>query len=151
MKIYFLTILMVFGFAQSQQNCDKSKIENTNKASINKAMPEKTAEKVTFDKLPDGANLTDEVRVETNGENGEVSYKIITVEEKLKEIGANYSGEKLVDKTGKEIRFYKLPVRGASQGFEEDREQQKRDDEELKNFKGKYTVIVLYVNPLKVM
>ncbi len=143
MKIYFLTILLVFGLAQSQANCDKSKIK-----SANKTMPEQMTK---FDKLPDGASLTDEVREETKGENGEVSYKIITVEEKLKEIGAKYSGEKLVDKNGREIRFYKPPIRGASQGFEEDQEQQKRDADELKSLKEEYTVIILYVNPLKVM
>lgn len=151
MKIYFLIILLVFGFAQSQENCDKSKIESSKKTSVNKTMPEKTTEKLIFDKLPDGATLTDEVREETKNENGEVSYKIITVEEKLKEIGAKYSGEKLVDKNGKEIRFYRPPVRGASQGFEEDKAQQNRDEQELKDLKEKYTVIVLYVNPLKVM
>lgn len=151
MKIYFLTILLVFGFAQSQQNCDKSKIENSNKTSVNKKMPKNTPEQTKFDKLPDGVSLTDEVREETKNENGEVSYKIITVEEKLKEIGAKYSGEKLVDKNGKEIKFYKPPIRGASQGFEEDQKQQKRDEEQLKSLKEKYTVIILYENPLKVV
>lgn len=143
MKIYFLTILLVFGLMQSQNNCDKSKIQNANKM-----MPEQTTK---FDKLPDGASLTDEVREETKNENGEVSYKIITVEEKLKKIGARYADEKLVDAKGREIRFYKPPVRGASEGFEEDKSQRERDEQELKDLKAKYTVIVLYVNPLKVM
>jgi hypothetical protein len=140
---------MVFAFAQSQDQCDKNKKVKTEKVNANKSMPE---EKTKFENLPDGAKLTDEVREVIKGDEGKVvSDEIITVEEKLKKIGAKYEDGKLVDSEGKEIRFYKPPVRGASQGFEEDQKQAKSDAEELKELQEKYTVIVLYVNPLTVM
>lgn len=103
-----------------------------------------------FDRLPDGVKLSDEIRNDVKNNKGEVvSFKIITVEEKLKELGAKYEREKLVDRDGKEIRFYTPPVRGASQGFEEDKKQSERDAKELAELQKKYTVIILYVNPLK--
>jgi hypothetical protein len=109
-------------------------------------------EDVKFKDLPDGVKLDDEVRDNQYDDKGEVvSYQIIKVEQKLKEIGAKYVDEKLVDKNGREIRFYKPPVRGASQGFEEDEKQRKRDEKELKDLKEKFTVIEIYINPLKVM
>ena len=64
-------------------------------------------------------------------------------------MGKKYENEKLVDRNGKEIRFYTPPVRGASQGYEEDKKQQERDAKELSDLQKKYTVIILYVNPLK--
>ena len=103
-----------------------------------------------FDNLPDGVKLSDEVKKEVKNDNGKVvSFKIITVEAELKNLGAKYESDKLVDSKGKEIRFYKPPVRGASQGYEEDKKQQERDAKELAELQKKYTVIILYVNPLK--
>jgi len=143
MKICFLIIFTVFAVAQSQ--CDKDKVQRTNKP-----IPSPTKEMTKFDHLPDGVKLSDEVRNDVKNDKGEVvSFKIITVEEKLKELGAKYEKEKLVDRGGREIRFYTPPVRGASQGFEEDQKQQERDARELAELQKKYTVIILYVNPLK--
>jgi len=141
MKICFLIIFTVFAVAQSQGQCDKDKMSNANKPMSNQTK---------FDRLPDGVKLSDEIRNDVKNNKGEVvSFKIITVEEKLKELSAKYEGEKLVDRDGKEIRFYTPPVRGASQGFEEDKKQSERDAKELAELQKKYTVIILYVNPLK--
>ncbi len=141
MKICFLIIFAVFAVAQSQGQCDKDKVPNANKPMSNQTK---------FDRLPDGIKLSDEVKNDVKNNKGEVvSFKIITVEEKLKELGAKYEREKLVDRDGKEIRFYTPPVRGASQGFEEDKKQSERDAKELAELQKKYTVIILYVNPLK--
>ena len=141
MKICFLIIFAVFAVAQSQGQCDKDKMSNANKSMSNQTK---------FDRLPDGIKLSDEVKNDVKNNKGEVvSFKIITVEEKLKELGAKYEREKLVDRDGKEIRFYTPPVRGASQGFEEDKKQSERDAKELAELQKKYTVIILYVNPLK--
>jgi hypothetical protein len=149
MKIYILMVLMFFAVAQSQAQCDKNKKTETEKANADKKMPEKQTK---FENLPDGAKLNDEVREEITDKDGKViENKIITVEEKLRKIGAKYQDGKLVDNDGREIRFYKPPVRGTSQGFEEDQKQAKLDAEELKELQEKYTVIILYVNPLKVM
>lgn len=148
MKICILLIFITFGFVQNQ--CDKNKVSNANKPATNKMMTKQTATK--FDNLPDGVKLSDEVRKDDLNDKGEVvSYKTITVEEKLNELGAKYENEKLVDRDGKEILFYSPPVRGASQGFEEDEKQREQDKKELDELQKKYTVIILYVDPRKVM
>lgn len=135
----------LFAFMQTQAQCGKGKSEKQNAENT-------MANKVEFKELPDGAKLDDEVRIDELDENGEiVSYKVITVEKKLREIGAKYYENKLVDGKGKEIRFYKPPIRGTSRGFEEDTKQQKLDEKELKDLKEKFTVIEIFVNPLKVM
>ena len=145
MKIYFLIIFAVFAMAQSQGQCDKDKMQNANIPT-----PSPTKQMTKFDNLPDGVKLSDEVKKEVKNDNGKVvSFKIITVEEELKKLGAKYETDKLVDGKGKEIRFYKPPVRGASQGYEEDKKQQERDAKELAELQKKYTVIILYVNQLK--
>ena len=145
MKIYFLIIFAVFAMAQSQGQCDKDKLPVSNKPK-----PSPTKEVMKFDRLPDGVSLSDEVRKDVKNDKGEVvSFKVITVDAELKNLGAKYEGDKLVDSKGKEIHFYKPPVRGASQGYEEDKKQQERDAKELAELQKKYTVIILYVNPLK--
>ena len=143
MKIYFLIAFLAFGFMQSQKVCNKDNLENDNKTATNKAMPEKTVEKMNFDNLPDGVKLSDQTVKEGTDEKS-------TVEKDLQKLGAKYDGGKFVDKNGKEIKFYKPPVRGASQGFEEDQKQRERDEKELKDLKEKYTLIILYVNPFEV-
>ncbi len=147
MKICFLMVFAIFGFLQNQ--CDKNKMSNTNK-SANAMMTNQTKDATKFDRLPDDVKLSDEVRKDILNDKGEVvSYKTITVEEKLKEIGAKYENDKLVDRDGKEIKFYTPPVRGASQGFEEDAKQRERDAKKLADLQKKYTVIILYVDPRK--
>ncbi len=104
-----------------------------------------------LDRLPDGIEPNTKVRKYVKNDKGEVvSYETITVEEKLKELGAKYENDKLVDRNGREIRFYTPPVRGTSQGFEEDAKQRESDKKELDELQSKYTVIVLYVDPRKV-
>lgn len=141
MKIYFLITFLVFGFMQTQKDCGKANTENSNKA--NKTMANNKTEKTKFDDLPDGVKLTDEAVNQTTNEK-------TTVEKELQNVGAKYADGKLVDKNNKEIKFYKPPVRGASMGFEEDERQRKIDEQELKDLKEKYTVIILYVNPFEV-
>lgn len=141
MKIYFLIAFLAFGFVQNQKNCGKANTENKNQTVINKTMPENKETK--FDDLPDGVKLSDETVKEGTNEKS-------IVEKDLKNLGAKYEGGKLVDSKGKEIKFYKPPVRGISQGFEEDERQRKLDEKELMELKEKYTVIILYVNPFEV-
>ena len=145
MKICFLIIFAVFSMAQIHSQCDKDKMPNANIP-----MPSPTKQMTKFDRLPDGVKLSDEVRKDVKNDKGEVvSFKIITVEEELKNLGAKYANDKLVDTGGREVRFYTPPVRGASQGYEEDKKQHERDVRELVELQKKYTVIILYVNPLK--
>lgn len=147
MKIYLIIMLALFFVVQSQAQCGKKKTEK--EPQEEKTM---TNEDIKFKELPDGAKLNDEVRLYQYDDKGEiVGSQVITVEQKLKQIGAKYVDNKLVDKNGTEIRFYKPPIRGTSQGFEEDQKQQKRDEKEIAELKAKYTVIEIYVNPLKVM
>lgn len=148
MKIYLMIFFVLFAVMQSQAQCNKKKSEKT-APKVEKTM---TNEDVKFKDLPDGAKLTDEVRVNELNEKGEViGIKTITVEEKLKQLGAKYVNEKLVDKNGKEIRFFKPQIRGISEGFEKDQQHQKNEAKRLADLKEKYTVIEIYINPLKVM
>ncbi|MEZ5428421.1 MAG: hypothetical protein R2747_19280 [Pyrinomonadaceae bacterium] len=150
MRILGLMIFLVFGFAQNQDKCSKKAgHDKAESATANQRTPVEKKD-TKYDRLPDGVKLTDEVREETLDEKGEKSFRIITVEEKLKQLKAAYEGDKLVDDEGREIKFYRPPVRGASQGYEEDQKQRERDEEELRELKEKFTVIILYVNPLKV-
>lgn len=151
MKIFILMVLMVFAFAQSQAQCDKKGKMKTEKTNANKNKP-MSDEKTKFENLPDGAKLTDEVREIVKDEDDKIiSDEIIKVEQKLRKIGAKYDDGKLIDADGRAIKFYKPPIRGISQGFEEDRKQAERDQKELEKLKKDFTVITLYVNPLKVM
>ena len=149
MKLCILMIFVSFGFVQN--SCDKNTMSNVNKPAANITTGSKNKEMTKFDRLPDGVNLSDQVRKDVLNDKGEVvSFKIVTVEEKLNELGAKYVNNKLVDRGGREIHFYMPPVRGASQGFEEDAKQRERDAKELADLQKKYTVITLYVNPRKV-
>ena len=156
MKIFLILIFSVFIMAQSQSDCGKENIKNRNKIQMNNNSAQTLEnkgmdDKAKYDKLPDNVKLTDEVKDEVKNEKGEtVSVNIITVEQALKKIGAKYEDSKLVDADGKPIKFYTPPVRGTSQGFEEDQKQQERDKKELEDLKAKYIVVILYVNPLKV-
>lgn len=140
----------LFVFAQSQQKCSRSTMEQN---SMNSAQPtpEKTMNDQKFEDLPDGIKATDEVKFESKTADGEPEFKIISVSDALIKIGAKYENEKLVDKNGREIKFYKPPVRGVSQGFEEDKKQREEDEKQLRELKEKFTVLVIYVNPMKVM
>lgn len=147
MKIYLMILFMLFALGQNHAQCNKK-----NKIKPPKVEAEMTTNDVTFKDLPDDAKLDDEVRVNKFDENGMVvSYEVITVEKKLREIGAKYIDNKLVDKDGTEIRFYKPPIRGISQGFEEDKKQAEIDAKELAELKEEFTVIEIFVNPLKFM
>ena len=149
MKTCLLLMFVTFVFFQSR--CDSGKMTNANKSPVNKAMENREIDTPKFDKLPDGITPETKVRKDVVNEKGEVvSYKQITVKEKLTEVGAKYENEKLVDRGGKEIKFYTPPVRGISQGFEEDEKQRERDKQELNELKSKYTIIILYVDLKKV-
>lgn len=146
MKIYLIMCFAVVSFVQVQGQCG-SKINE--KPKQEKTM---TNEDVEYKDLPGNVKLTDEVLENELNEKGEVvSDKIITVKEKLQQLGAKYSDGKLVDKGGTEIKFYSPPVRGMSQGYDLDQKQQEIDKQELKDLKAKYTVIELYANRLTVM
>ena len=146
MKIYLMILFVMFGVVQSQAQCNKKNKEKP------KIKAEMTTQDVTFKDLPDNAKLDDEVRVNKFNDDGIIiSYEVITVEQKLREVGAKYVENKLVDKEGTEIRFYKPPIRGTSQGFEADKKQAEIDAKKLADLKEKYTVIEIFVNPLKFM
>lgn len=150
MKIFLLVIFAIFAAAQAG-NCGGNRAENANKTVVAKPMNAETKSDTKFDRLPDGVQLSDEVRKDVTNDKGEVvSTKTTTVEAELKELDAKYAGDKLVDRNGKEIHFYTPPVRGVSQGFEEDQRQRKEAEKNLADLKKKYTVIILYVDPRKV-
>jgi hypothetical protein len=150
MKIILFIIVATFAVAQTDK-CDRSQTQNANKPVVGKTINDNEKSETKFDRLPDGIQSSDLVRKEVTDSKGEVTSIItITVEEALKELDAKYAGDKLTDRSGREIRFYTPPARGMSQGLEEDTRQRKEDEKNLADLKKKYTVIVLYIDPRKV-
>jgi hypothetical protein len=142
----------VFVIGQSQGQCDKDKMQNTNKPAVSSTMPNQEKETLKFDRLPDSIKPDTKIRKDTKNDKGEVvTFEVITAEQRLKELKAGYEGEKLVDGKGREIKFFEPLCRGVSQGFEEDEKARKEKEKELAELEKKYTVIVLYCDPQKVM
>ena len=147
MKLTFFMIFALFGLIQSNQNCEQKTMQNAN----NMALPT-PVKKMKYDRLPPNITAETEVRRDVLNSKGEtVSSEIITVEKRLNELKARYKKGVLVDKKGKEIRFFEPLCRGVSAGFEQDQADQKAKDEELAELKKKFTVVILYCNPAKVM
>jgi hypothetical protein len=108
------------------------------------------SQQTKYDRLPPDVTPETEVRKDVLNRRGKVvSSEVTTVEKRLKELKARYRKNVLVDGKGREIRFFEPLCRGVSAGFEEDQKAQKEKDRELAALKKKYTVIVLYCNPLK--
>ena len=146
MKLILLIIFALFAF-QTNQNCDKKTMENTNIQTV--PTPQK---KVKYDRLPENIKLETEVRKDVLNSKGEIiSSEIVTVEKRLNELKARYKKNVLVDSKGKEIKFFEPLCRGVSAGFEQDQADQKAKDKELAELKKKFTVIILYCNPANVM
>ena len=145
MRIFILLFLTLLFVAQNPAQCRTDKAK---KGKVQGAMVKPADE---FDKLPDGAKPDDDVRILVKDDQGTVvSSEIITVKEQLTRLGAGYLNGVLVDKDGKEIRFYKRMTRGASEGFEADRRFSESEDKRLADLKEQFTVIEIYVNPLKI-
>lgn len=141
MKIYFLMFMLVFGFAQASDKCAKNKMLNANQTNETK-----------FDRLPDNIEPQTKVRKDVKNDKGEiVSTEIVTVEQRLKDLGAKYKNEKLIDNKGKEIRFFEPFCRGASENFEEDQKARKEKEKELAELEKNYNVIVLYCDPTQIL
>ncbi len=148
MRFTFLLTLLLFGLIQSSESCGKNTMQNS--GNQNNSTPPATREKVKFDRLPENIKMETEVRKTIKNDKGEtVSFEITTVEKRLNELEARYNNDKLVDKSGREIRFFEPLCRGVSRGFEGDERDQKEKDEELAELEKKYTVIVLYCDPRK--
>jgi hypothetical protein len=150
MKITFLMIIALFALVQTQ-NCDRKTMQNTetNITSTPTATP-KTMMK--YDRLPENITLETEVKKDVKDKKGKiVSFEVTTVEKRLNELKASYKNNKLVDGKGKEIRFFEPLCRGVSAGFEQDEADRKAKEKELADLEKKYTVIILYCDPRKVM
>lgn len=144
-----LILFIIFAFAvwQINQNCVQKTMENANITPV--PTPQK---KVSYDRLPEKITLDTEVRKDVLNAKGEtISSEVTTVEKRLDELKARYKKGVLVDKKGKEIKFFEPLCRGVSAGFEQDQADQKAKDKELAQLKKKFTVIILYCNPAKVM
>ena len=115
-------------------------------------MSDQTPENGKIERLPDGIEPETKVRKDTKNEKGEVvSTEILTVEQRLKELGAKYKDGKLIDDKNKEIRFFEPLCRGISEGFEEDKKARKEKEKEFAELEKNYTVIVLYCDPTQVL
>ena len=148
MKIFFLMIFVLFGIMQMNEQCRKNE-----KQSINTMKPEATKTPTKFNPLPENIALDTKVQGKAiKNDRGEiVSYEITTVEKRLTELNAKYENNKLVDDKQREIRFFKPLCQGVSQGFEEDRREREKSENELAELKTKYTVVILYCDLRKLM
>lgn len=155
MKTTFLIFLAFFWLFQGQ-NCDGKKMRNTE---TNQTPPATAASRTPtpkadqkFERLPSGVSPEAEVVVQTRNEKGEVvSNEMTTVEKRLNELGARYEKDVLVDKKGREIRFFEQLCRGVSAGAEQDEIDRKAKERELTELEKKYTVIILFCDPRKAM
>lgn len=144
MKVAFLIILVLL--AQSG-SCGRKTMQNLE---VNVSPTPKA--KIKYDRLPENITLETEVVKTVKNDKGEaISSETTTVEKRLNELKARYEKEKLVDEKGREIRFFEPLCRGVSAGFEQDEADRKAKEKELAEIKKKYTVIVLYCDPRKVM
>ena len=146
MKHTFLLLIIVFGFLQTNQNCGKNSMRNTNAAA--QSTPSKTVEKDRFDRLPENIKPETQIRKAIKNNKGEtVSFEITTVEKILNELKAFYKNGKLVDGNGREIRFYEPLCRGVSRGTEEDEQDRKAKENELAELEKNNTVVILHCDP----
>ena len=97
--------------------------------------------------LPEGTKLTDVVSaIIARPGAGPAASKKITVEQKLLELKARCKKGKLVDASGREIRFYRL-VGCWGNPPADYQEILARQTEEVEKLKKKYTVIEMTCNP----
>jgi len=90
--------------------------------------------------------LPKDVRADEAVSYGIKGKSILTVEKKLAEMKARCSRGKLVDASGREIRFFRVSCWGNPP--DDYQEIQKRENEELGKLKKRYTVIVFGCNPM---
>ncbi|MCY7376743.1 MAG: hypothetical protein LH472_12355 [Pyrinomonadaceae bacterium] len=150
MKYIFILLAVTFGLIQNGESCGKNVMENSNDS--NNPIPGQTKEKVKYDRLPENIKPATEVRRIVKNRKGEtVSFEVTTVEKRLNELKARYKNNKLVDRSGREIRFHQPLCRGVSRGFEGDAQDQKANERELAELEKKYTVLVLHCDLRKLM
>lgn len=94
--------------------------------------------------LPDGIKATDIVSAQRTRSSGVV--KRVTVEDKLTELKARCKKGKLVDTSGREIRFYRLTGCWGNPPADYQEILQRQTDE-LEKLRKRYTVIEMTCNP----
>ncbi|NNE68549.1 MAG: hypothetical protein HKN33_18425 [Pyrinomonadaceae bacterium] len=146
MKIFLVVFAVLISVIQNPAQCGDRKMTKEKEA------PPVVVPADKFENLPDGVKAKDEVKEVVVDDEGQlVSSKIITVEQKLKSLGAGYQDGILVDSKNNQIRFFKPSIRGASEGPEGDKKFYDLERKRLEDLKAKFTVIEIYINPLKVM
>lgn len=96
---------------------------------------------IRFKKLPEGIASSTKVAGKT---------RVVTAEQRLRELRARYRKGVLVDSKGREIRFWSPICRGVAMAGEEAEAEQKAKDAELVELKKKYTVITVVCDPTTV-
>lgn len=95
--------------------------------------------------LPEGLKLTDVIAVQTVKSGDGTTVKKITAREKLEELKARCKKDKLVDGTGREIRFYRLTGCWGNPPADH-REIMQRQRDEISNLKKRYAVVEIPCN-----
>jgi hypothetical protein len=98
---------------------------------------------IEFPCLPPNIKPADIVSAERVGSPPKIIK--VTVKEKLIELNAQCKGGKLLDNKGREIRFYRSHCFGAPTAYA--METMRREKEELKALREKYTVIEMTCKP----
>jgi hypothetical protein len=70
----------------------------------------------------------------------------LTVEDKLRGLGAHVKDGKIVDSSGREVRFVSRFIPGAQPDPKEWQERQQREAEELDRLREKYTVVLVVMH-----
>jgi hypothetical protein len=151
MKTVFLFAMLFFGLVQANESCGE-KAGNVEKNKNTSPTPQKKGENWRPENLPDDVKPETKVRIDVKNDKGQVtSTSVTTVEKTLNGLKARFENGKLVDRNGREIRFFAPLCRGVSQGPEEDEAARKAREKELSELEKKFTVIVLYCDPASVM
>lgn len=94
--------------------------------------------------LPPGVKPTDVVSAERTG-GDHPRLVIVTVRQRLRKLRARCSGNRLADRHGIEIRFYRLHCFGAPTAYAV--ETMRRERDELAALRQRYTVVEMTCSP----
>ena len=140
MNLSLGVILLFGGMIMTRQQSKRPAEESSSPSLQRNVLNDEDQQATRFDCLPDEVTLKDVVTYKGS------AGKNITVKDKLLKLKARCKNGKLVDQHRREIRFFRMQCWGNPPA--DYRERQQRQQDELKEMKKKYTVVVMGCNPL---